>query len=135
VKIVGSGSISVAGTADTSTLTIGSAGEENLWQSISANTTLGINSGYFCVGGSNLQLLLPVVSSIGDIIEVALIGSTGFTITQNPSQFIKFGNLQTTSGISGSLSSTNQGDYLKLICYITNLSWIAISSVGNLTIV
>ena len=136
INIVGTGSIAVSGDQSTGTLTISSAGTpEPTWQSINTNTSLSVNAGYFCVGGSNLQLLLPVVSSIGDTIEVALIGSTAFTITQNASQFIKLGNLQTTSGIGGSMISTSQGDFLRLVCYITNLSWLVIDSVGNLIII
>jgi hypothetical protein len=136
VKIVGAGGITVAGNQATQTLTINGTGSPSeVWTSISANTSLVSGDGYFCVGGGNLQLLLPPVSSVGDTIEIGLVGSSGFTVIQNASQFVKLGNLQTTAGVGGSMSSTNQGDFLRLICYTTNIAWLAVGSVGNLTIV
>jgi len=106
------------------------------WQSISANQTLVKNTGYFCISpGGALSLALPSTASstIGDIIEITLDGATSWTITQAASQQIRFGNLQTTSGVGGSLASTAAGDTLRMV-YQSSGKWNVLSSVGNLTI-
>jgi hypothetical protein len=105
------------------------------WQTISANQTLVINTGYFCISpGGALSLALPATAIIGDIIEVTLDGSTSWTITQSAGQQIRFGNVQTTSGAGGSISSTASGDTIRIVAQ-TATKWNVISSVGNLTVV
>lgn len=103
-----------------------------LWQNISADQTLSTNLGYFCVSpGGNLSLALPAVSNVGDQIEVSLDGATSWTITQGAGQQIRIGNLATTAGVAGSLSSNQQGDSIRMICRTANLLWNVISSMGN----
>lgn len=132
INIIGAGTITVSGNAVTNTLTISNA--EPAWTSISSSQTLAINTGYFCVSpGGALSLLLPPTSSQGDIIAVALDGATSFTITQGSGQSIVYGNQTTTVGPSGSLSSLQQGDSVRLACRIPNQRWFVTSSTGNLT--
>jgi hypothetical protein len=107
-----------------------------VWQKISANQTLQVNHGYICISpGGSLSLALPSTSSFGQIIEVTLDGATSFTITQGAGQQIRIGNQQTTSGAGGSLTSTAQGDTLRLICQTDNLKWNVLSGWGSLTVV
>jgi hypothetical protein len=65
-------------------------------------------------------------------------GAGGWKIAQNALQKIHFGNQNTTTGVTGYLSSSNQYDSLKLICTIgdgaSNAEWAVISSVGNITV-
>jgi hypothetical protein len=116
---------------------VSSKGNTVGWQTISASQTLVKNTGYFCISpGGALSLALPTTASstIGDIIEVTLDGSTSWTITQDVGQQIRIANSQTTSGAGGSLTSTAQGDTLKMIYQGTG-KWNVISFIGNITVV
>ncbi len=94
------------------------------------------NMGYFVVSpGGAVVLTLPATSVQGDVIQVALDGATSFTIAQGAGQSILFGNKSTTPGIGGSLTSTQQGDSIRLVCRTPNLRWVAVCSLGNPTIV
>jgi len=104
-------------------------------QTISANQTLAIQHGYICTGGGTLVLLLPPVSVLGDIIEITIDGSAGFQVTQGAGQSIKFGNQATTAGVGGSISTTGQGDTIRMVCQTANLKWNILASMGNLTFV
>ncbi len=105
------------------------------WTDISASQTMAVNNGYICESGGVLSLLLPPVSSVGDLLEVTLDGSAGFTITQGAGQSIRLGNDASTAGVGGSISSTQQGDSLRMVCSIANLKWNVLSTMGNPTIV
>lgn len=133
INIVGAGGITVSGNAFTNTLTISESGVSK-WNLIGAPQTLVSNQGYICTSSGSfgtLMLLLPPVSSLGDIIEITLDGAGGFTVTQGAGQSIRIGNQITTAGTSGSLMSTQQGDTLRMVCQIANLKWNVLSSMGN----
>lgn len=134
IFVIGSGAISVTGNPGTNTLTITDSGITG-WNKISASQTLVVNMGYFCTGGGALALALPATSAVGDNIEVSLQGSTSWTITQSAGQQIIMGNQHTTAGVGGSLTSTQQGDSIRMVCLTTNLQWVVLSSMGNPTVV
>lgn len=134
INIVGTGDITVSGNAATNTLTI-SATDLASWNTISTSTVLAPNEGYICTGGGVLNLTLPPVSAVGDIIEITLDGSSGFILGQSAGQTIRFGNQVTTAGIGGSLTSTAQGDSLRMVNSVTDLRWNVLSSMGNPIIV
>ena len=127
-------SITVTNSAGNIDLSVASGGGLT-WSNISASQTLAVANGYFCSSGGALSLALPATSAVGKIIEVVLIGSTSFTITQSAGQQIIIGNRQSTAGARGSIASTQQGDAIKLVCQTANLTWVATSSMGNLTVV
>ena len=77
INLIGSGGVTVSGDAVTNTLTIAVSVESITWNAISTSQTLVINNGYICSGGDILSLALPAVSSLGDIIEITLDGSSG----------------------------------------------------------
>lgn len=134
IFVVGSGAISVSGNPGTNTLTITETGLTG-WNKISASQTLVVNMGYFCTGGGTLALLLPATSIVGDEIQVSLVGSTAWQITQGAGQQIIMGSSQTTAGVGGTLTSTQQGDSIRMVCLTTNLTWVVLSSMGNPTVV
>lgn len=134
INLIGSGGVTVSGDAVTNTLTIAVSVESITWNAISTSQTLVINNGYICSGGDILSLALPAVSSLGDIIEITLDGSSGFTITQGAGQKIRLGNQATTAGVGGTLSSTAQGDSLRMVCSVANNNWNVLSCIGNPTI-
>jgi hypothetical protein len=109
---------------------------DNLWSVITVNQTAAVNNGYICNKAGLLTLLLPTTAAVGTIIEVTGMNTAlGWTVTQNASQQIFIGTSSTTSGTGGSLSSSNIYDSVKLVCNVANTSWIAVSFVGNLTVV
>lgn len=134
VNLLGAGTITVTGVPGTHTLTISDA--TAAWQATSINLTMSPNVGYFCVSpGGALVLTLPAVSTVGDEIKVYLDGATSFQIAQTAGQSIVVGNRTTTAGVGGSVTSTQQGDCITIVCRTANLRWATISSMGNLTVV
>lgn len=117
-------------------ITVNSLGGGLTWNNITASQMLDVNNGYFCVfPGAVLSLALPAVSAVGDTISIVLDGATSFLITQAAMQQIRVGSSATSAGVGGSLASTAQGDCLTMVCRTANLLWVAISTMGNPTIV
>jgi len=110
--------------------------DEVVWNTTSTNiANMVVQNGYFCISpGGALTLGLPATSVLGDLIEVVLAGATSFQITQSAGQQVVVGNQTTTAGVGGSITSTSQGDSIKLVCLTPNLKWYATSSIGNFTI-
>ena len=106
------------------------------WIPIAASSyPLVANYQYMANNGASLVTFqLPTVAAFGTEIEVAGFSAGGWAITQNTGQSINFGALSTTV-TTGSLASTNQNDYVKLLCTVANTSWNVIGSIGNITIV
>jgi hypothetical protein len=73
---------------------------------------------------------LPVTAPLGSVIEISGKSSGLFTIVQNSGQSIVFGDISTTL-TTGSLTSQNVGDYIKLGCITANTTFQVIASVGN----
>jgi hypothetical protein len=116
-------------------ITIASNGA-NPWVDQTTNSvTLAINTGYTSDAGASLvTFTLPASSSIGDWVEINGKGAGGWTIAQAAGQSIHYGNLTTTVGVTGALSSSNQWDCVRLRCVTANTTWTVVSSVGNLTV-
>jgi hypothetical protein len=132
LEVLGAGAVFTSGASNVITITVSGV---TSWSLISSSQTLAIDMGYICSGGATLSLALPAVSPLGAIIEVILSGSFGFTITQGAGQQISLGNQSTTAGVGGSLTSTQQGDSIRMVCKTANLSWLVLSGMGNPTIV
>lgn len=136
INVIGAGAVNVVGNPATSTLTISVDDSGLTWQLISTSQSLVSNNGYICVSpGGALALALPATSVLGDIIEVTLDGATSFEITQAAGQQIRFGNIQTTSGAGGSITTNQPGDTLRMVCQKANVRWNILSSIGNFTVV
>ena len=105
---------------------------------VTVNTSGLTNTAYVANAGSTIQILLPLAvnSAVGDELLVLgnLNGAGQWVITQNASQVIHFGNVATTTGTGGSITSTNQWDTLHLKCVASN-TWVVFGSQGNLTVV
>jgi len=126
--------VNASGVAGNTTITASGSGGFT-WENIGASQTLEVFTGYFCSTGDVLSLSLPLTSAEGDTIEVVLDGSTRWIITQGAGQRIRLGNLATTTGAGGSITSTLQGDSIRLVCQTANTFWVAVSSVGSFTFV
>jgi hypothetical protein len=86
-------------------------------------------------GATLITFTLPTTAAFGTTIEISGLSSGGWTIAQNSGQSINFGNEVTTTGVGGSLSSSNKNDYIKILCVTANMTWNVIGSIGNITIV
>lgn len=135
INIVGVGGVTVTGNPATHTLEISNTGSLS-WNVISASQAMVANDGYICVSpGGALALSLPAASVLGDILEITLDGATSFSITQGAGQQIRLGSVQTTAGAAGTITTTAQGNSLRLVCHTANLKWNVLSSMGNFLIV
>lgn len=106
------------------------------WNVVSINTNLAVNNGYIASSGGNIDLILPPSANIGETLRITNLAG-GFTIKQNALQSINFGVDFTTPGITGEISTNNDGDSIELICVASGAAttYQVLSSIGNFTIV
>ena len=125
-----------SGTATTAVWTECINSQSNWIDVISSTQAMTANRNYFCDNGASLiTFTLPAVAARFTEIEIAGFSAGGWTVAQNVGQSINFGTKTSTLGIGGSIASSNQNDYIKLICATANTTWNVIGSIGNLTIV
>lgn len=106
------------------------------WTDITVTSVNGIvNNGYIADNASLVTLTLPTTAAQGTIIELAGNGAGGWKIAQNAGQQINFGAFSTTVGVTGSLSSTQRYNSVRLLCVVSNLTFNVLSSQGNLKVV
>lgn len=105
------------------------------WSIVTDDTTMNVDTGSLANKGTLLTLTLPSTSAVGKTIRVAGMNAGLWKIAQSSNQYIKFGNLSTTTGTGGSLSSTQAYDAVELVCIEANKGWVVVSSIGNITVV
>lgn len=106
------------------------------WSVITADQSAVVNNGYVANKAGLLILTLPTTSAVGSLIELTGMNTAlGWQIAQNANQIIHFGNVNTTTGVAGSLASTLTYDAVRIVCNVANLEWIVLSSQGNITYV
>jgi hypothetical protein len=117
--------------------TISSTGGGLAWSTASAGGGLAVNTGTIAISpGGALSFALPAVSAVGDTIALVLDGATSWAMTQpNAATQIRFGSVQTTLGVGGSLASTAQGDTVYVVCETANARWAVVDTMGNLSYV
>jgi hypothetical protein len=102
----------------------------------SNSATLANNTKYVCDNGAGLiTFTLPTAAVVGDTFIIVGGSSGGWTIAQNANQIIHVGSLPSTTGVAGSVASSNRYDCITLTCVVTNLEWSAYGIQGNLTVV
>lgn len=106
------------------------------WNEITGTSSaMAVNNGYIANNGALVTLTLPSTAALGTRIRVAGLGAGGWKVAQNASQTIHFGSLDTTTGVGGSVASSNRYDALEMLCVAANTDWVVLSSQGNQTIV
>lgn len=129
----GSG-ISITNTAGG--ITIANTGSSGWVFQTTSSVTMSVNTGYTSAAGVSLvTFTLPTSALIGDWIEINGRSSGLYTLAQAAGQQIKFGNISSTAGAGGSVSSTNDNDCIRLRCSAIPGVWTVVSSIGNFTIV
>lgn len=123
-----SGSITIA--------TTGSSGVLPFTDVTGSTQAMAVNTGYTSNNGATLvTFTLPSTAAYGTLMAVVGKASGLFTIAQNSGQTIHFGNLNTTTGAGGSITSTNQYDNIYLLCITANTDFSVVHAQGNLTVV
>jgi hypothetical protein len=121
----GAGSITIANTSTGMT-----------WSEVTGTSqAMAVNTGYIANNAGLVTLTLPATAAVGDIVRVTGKGAGGWLIAQNSGQTIFFGTSTTTTGVGGSLASTQRRDGVELVCVTANNDWNVLSVQGNLTVV
>jgi len=95
-----------------------------------------VDSGYIANKAGLLTFTLPTTCAVGKVMRVTGMNTAvGARIAQSANQLIHFGISTTTLGAGGYIESTNIHDSVELVCCVTDLEFIVVSSTGNWTIV
>ena len=114
-------------------LDTGGGGGGFTWSVINASQTAAVNNGYFTNGGAQVVVTLPATSAVGDTIEVSAHNANGWKIAQQAGQTIYIGNTNSTTGVGGSLESTEIGVGVELVCVVANTDWREVDMQGVVT--
>lgn len=99
------------------------------------SATMAVDNGYIANNAALVTLTLPDTAAVGSVVRVTGKGAGGWKIAQNASEIIHFGTTDTTTGVGGSLASTETYDAVELVCIVADTEWVVLSSLGNITIV
>lgn len=107
------------------------------WVTVTGTSaTMNINTGYIANNAGLVTLTMPSVAIVGDEIAVFGLGAGGFRIAQPSGVQIFVSPAATTTGVGGSLSSTNSRDVVYMNCIVNNTTWSVYSVQGaGLTII
>lgn len=100
-----------------------------------AAVAAAVNHGYINTNVGLTTITLPAAAALGTVIAVAGESAAGWAIAQNAGQNIQYGNVSTTGGVGGSLSSSNRYDVVYLVCRVVDTTWSVVSTVGVLNVV
>lgn len=102
------------------------------WNNNATTTTMAVNNGYIVTNAALQTFTLPVVSAVGDVIElIRPSGAGGWKISTELGKSIQFGSVLTT-GETGSIISTGIGDTIHLVCITANTLWMVDYIIGML---
>ena len=112
--LTGTGGITF--TTGAGTLAINNTGGGLSWVDVTGTSqAMAVNTGYLADNAGLVTLTLPATAVQFSVIVVAGFGAGGWKIAQNANQLINFGSAAaTTTGITGSLASTNRYDCVSL---------------------
>lgn len=86
-------------------------------------------------GVSLCSVTLPTICPLGSIITIAGFASGGWIILQNSGQSINSTAASTTTGITGTLASSDRYNCVQLECITADTTWVIKSFTGTLTFV
>jgi hypothetical protein len=125
-------------TTGANSITIAATGISTvLWEAISADGSLAVNTGYYNTKASTLlTATLPTTAAAGSVIYLqGTAAANSWKIAQNAGQHIQYGTVSTTTGTGGYLASSNTNDGVMLLCVVANTTFQVVSSIGNITYV
>jgi len=102
----------------------------------SSSVTMVAGSAYYINNGASLvTLTLPTTAAQGDTFIIVGGSSGGWKIAQNANQTINLNSTPTTTGITGSLASTNQYNCITVRCTTANTTFVVSDCSGSITVV
>lgn len=138
INVVGDGtSITVAGNPATNTLTISTLPTPGtaLWTFVVGNSQAMVENNYYAAtNAGQTTFTLPVMASQGSVLAALATTAAGWKIVENVGQKMYLGDINSTI-TTGSLTSTNIGDIVYLLCTVANTTWFATGNIGNILII
>lgn len=105
------------------------------WSEVTGTSqTAAVNNGYITNNAALVTVTLPTTIAVGQIVRVAGKGAGGWRIAQSAGQQIHFGAVDSTSGATGYIGSTNRYDCVELLCITANNEFVVISVQGTLDV-
>lgn len=128
---------STGGASGTAVWTADSSSSSSFaWNNTTGTTqAMAVNTGYVSNNAALSTFTLPASATVGQRVAVKGAGAGGWLLAQNAGQTVHLGTSTTTAGTGGSIASTNQYDYLELICITANTTWSNLGFTGNQTVV
>lgn len=130
------GSITFGGTAGAFTATITNP-VGIAWASISGTSqSAAVNTGYVANNSGATTVTLPATAAVGAIVRLvqSALNTGGFVLTGNTGQTIQLGTAISASAGTVSSTSSTGGDVIEVVCTVANTKWVALSSVGSLSV-
>jgi len=100
------------------------------------SVTMAVDNGYISNNAGLVTLTLPDTAALGSVIRVVGKGAGGWLIAQNAGESIRWDeSTVTTTGVGGSLASSDDYDSVEILCTTADVVWTVLSSKGNITVV
>jgi len=118
-------------------ITVNSTAVEGIaWNEVTGTTqAAAVNNGYITNNAGLVTVTLPATASVGSVVRIMGLGAGGWKLAQNASQYVRWDeSTVTTTGVGGSLDSTDDHDAVELLCTVTNNGWSVLSSKGNISV-
>ena len=80
-------------------------------------------------------MTIAAAVTLGSVIRIAGKGAAGWILQANTGQTIHFGDVDTTTGTGGSVSSQNRYDGIELICVVANTDFVVVAAQGNMVVI
>lgn len=110
-------------------ITISGTGSGIGWTEVTGTSqAMTADSGWVANNAGLVTLTLPTTAAFGTAISIIGKGAGGWKIAQNASQIVQLGNTATTTGVGGSLASTNRFDSIDMICTTANTIWTVLGA-------
>jgi len=137
ITIAGGTNVTTSGAGSTVTIDASGGGGGITWAEVVGTTqAMDVDTGYVANNAGLVTLTLPDTAAFGSIVRVVGKGAGGWLIAQNAAEFIRWDEASvTTTGVGGSLASTDNFDAIELVCMTADTEWVVLSSKGNITIV
>ena len=129
-----SGISGLSGTSGTSGVS-GIVGGGLSWTYSTTGQTGIVNYGFISTASTLSTITLPATATLGSTIEVTGIGTGAWKIGQLANHQIHFGVINTTSGATGYLQSTQTYDSIRLLCTTKDNEYTVLTVMGNITVI